>query len=139
MDSSPLLVVAEREVIVVMNWRTEEEMSEGSRFIVVRGEVNLDLSMPPKRIVPEVASTIVLDMLAMIVLSMIRSSTHQYYSGRWSTSGCRSRHSKPTLPGCWGIVSDWLHSRCIQDPSDRRHNRSCCQPRQRHRIEHHQS
>jgi hypothetical protein len=54
--SSPLLTVAEREVTVVMNWRTEPEMSEGRRLIVVRGEVNLDLSMPPKRTVPEVAS-----------------------------------------------------------------------------------
>jgi hypothetical protein len=54
--SSPSLTVAEREVTVVMNWRTFPEMREGRRLIVVRGEVNLDLSMPPKRTVPDVAS-----------------------------------------------------------------------------------
>ena len=31
-------------------------MREGRRLIVVRGEENLDLSMPPNRMVPEVAS-----------------------------------------------------------------------------------
>ena len=55
-DSSPLLTVAERAVTVVMNWSTEEEMREGRRLMVVRGEVNFDLSMPPKRTVPDVAS-----------------------------------------------------------------------------------
>jgi hypothetical protein len=62
--SLPLLTVAEREVTVVMNWRTEPEMSEGRRLIVVRGEVNLDLSMPPKRTVPDVASEKMLEMLS---------------------------------------------------------------------------
>ena len=54
--SAPLLTVAEREVTVVMNWRMEPEMREGRRLIVVRGEENLDLSMPPNRTVPDVAS-----------------------------------------------------------------------------------
>ena len=54
--SSPPLTVAERPVTVVMNWRTLPEIREGRRLMVVRGEVNLDLSMPPKRTVPDVAS-----------------------------------------------------------------------------------
>jgi hypothetical protein len=54
--SSPPLTVAERPVTVVMNCRTLPEIREGRRLMVVRGEVNLDLSMPPKRTVPDVAS-----------------------------------------------------------------------------------